>query len=291
MKGIQLREIRARFREELAGTYPSGEIDSIFHLLIGHFYGYSRMVLALEPRLELDLEAARPLLRALEDLKGHRPVQQITGYASFMGMELRVTPAVLIPRPETEELVRWALEDIPDGSGPSRVLDIGTGSGCIALGLKKFLPGAEVHAMDLSPEALEVARSNADLQGLRVHFHAGDVCDPQEEPWPQFDLLVSNPPYVPRRDLEQMEPHVAAFEPHLALFVPDGDPLKIYRCICRFAHRHLLPGGRVYLEIYEKGGPGVCGLLRQEGFSDIELKKDIFGRDRLIRARWTGTPS
>ena len=285
-----LSDIRTRFRTELSRDYPREEIDQIFHLLTAHFFDLPKTALAMEPLRELTQAEARLLLESLDKLKQHLPVQYITGRAPFLGMELSVTPAVLIPRPETEELVHWILRDFGNQQGGIQVLDIGTGSGCIALGVKKHLREAVVHALDLSGGALEVARANAEAQQLELQFHRGDICDPGET-WPSFDLIVSNPPYVPLADKGSMEPHVTESEPHLALFVPDGDPLKFYRCICRFARRYLKADGRLYLEVHKDYGNAVAGLLEANDFADIVLKKDIFGRDRMISARWTALPS
>jgi release factor glutamine methyltransferase len=289
MKAYLLREIRERFREDLKDTYGPEEISNIFQLLVSHYFGFPRTLLALEPQKTLQAGEARLLLDALVKLQENVPVQYITGKVLFMGMELQVSPAVLIPRPETEELVRWILEShlsVP----PQRVLDIGTGSGCIALGIKKNWKEATVMAMDLSSPALEMARSNARKLRMDVTFRKGDIRDPGPQ-WPEFDIITSNPPYVPDGDRASMQPHVVESEPEEALFVPDGDPLGIYGDILRFASGHLKPGGWVYLEIYEAFGAPVCDALRGAGFVNIELKKDIFGKDRFVRGRYPGKPS
>ena len=283
-----LRQIRDDYREHLRDLYPQQEIDHIFNILLAHFLGLPRITLAMEPFKALDDGEALPLLQALEALKAHQPVQYITGRAPFMGMDLRVTPQVLIPRPETEGLVLWILDLVGESPGGYRFLDVGTGSGCIALALKQAMPASEGHAMDLSGDALEIARSNAVAQGLDLVFHQSDLRLPGGY-WPEFDLLVSNPPYVPLSEKDRMAPHVARSEPHLALFVPDGDPLLMYRYLACFGTAHLKTGGWLFLEVHESFGREVAGLLAGEGFSDVLLKKDIFGKDRFVRGRWPGS--
>ena len=278
-----MHNIRQEFREALKERYPPEEISSIFYLLTGHYFDIPRNILAMEPQKKLGPEDAQLLLDALQKLKANAPVQYITGNTFFMEMELQVSPAVLVPRSETEELVRWILASHRDGA-PLKILDIGTGSGCIALGLKKNWGDASLVAMDISSEALEIAGWNADALGLEVRFHSGDVREPGRN-WPDFDLLVSNPPYVPSRDRASMQPHVVESEPHLALFVPDEDPLCFYRDILQFGKHHLKAGGWLYLEIYEAFGKQVCHLLREANYTDIELKKDIFGKARFVRGR------
>ncbi|UCE68941.1 MAG: peptide chain release factor N(5)-glutamine methyltransferase [Flavobacteriaceae bacterium] len=288
MKESFLRDIRQQFRDALKDRYPPGEISSIFHLLTSHYFGFPRTQLAMEPQTTLSPEKTGLLLGALEKLLANIPVQYITGNTLFMDMELQVSRSVLVPRPETEELVRWIIASHKD-AGSRRILDIGTGSGCIALGLKKNWGEATLLGMDVSSGALEIARNNAQALQLEVRFRQGDIREPGMD-WPAFDLLVSNPPYVPARDRAYMQPHVAESEPPLALFVPDEDPLCFYRDILRFGKRHLKPGGWLYLEIYEAFGKRVCKLLRESGFTDIEIKKDIFGKARFVRGQRPGTP-
>lgn len=287
MRLTPLRAIRQNYREQLRGQYAPGEIDQVFHILLEHFLGLPRITLAMEPGKALSESQAQPLLHALEALKAHRPVQYITGRAPFMGMDLRVSPEVLIPRPETEELVLWILESGEGFPRGGRFIDVGTGSGCIALALKQALPAAEGHAMDISGNALEIARSNALAQGVDLFFHQRDLCLPGGE-WPQFDLVVSNPPYVPRSEEDRMMPRVARSEPHGALFVPDDDPLLMYRHLARFGSEHLNTGGWLFLEVHEAFGKGVANLLEREGYTGVVLKKDIFGKDRFVRGQWPG---
>ena len=289
MKPILLKELREQYRDELKELYPASEIDSIFQMLMDHFFNFPRTLIALEPNKELEPADAKLLCDSLQELRANKPVQYVIGSVPFMGMDLRVSPAVLIPRPETEEMLQWILKETNPVHNKLRTIDIGTGSGCIALAFKKHFLAAEVHAMDLSQPALEIARKNAQEQNLELILHQGDICNPGKN-WPVFDLLISNPPYVPEKEWHQMDLHVRDSEPGLALFVPDSDPLLIFRCICRFACENLKTGGLVYVEIHKDFGPQVRNLFREFGYTDIVLKKDIFGKDRFVRGRWTGSP-
>ena len=192
-----------------------------------------------------------------------------------------MTPSVLIPRPETEELVSWIVEDHPDA--PVRILDIGTGSGCIPVSLAHRLPLSTVHAWDVSPEALEVARRNAIRNGVTVHFLQVDAL---QESWPSLniDVLVSNPPYITEKERTDMERNVLDWEPELALFVPDNDPLLFYRHIARIGLDLLSPSGTLYYEINRAYGAETVSLLQQLGYHSVELRKDLSGNDRMVKA-------
>jgi release factor glutamine methyltransferase len=287
MSAVYLKELRARFRLELSQAYPPEEIDSIFYLLIAHYLEYPKMILALQPKKQIKGTEAARLLNALEDLKAHRPVQHIIGHACFMDMNLKVSPDVLIPRPETAELVDWIAGDFSGKRQQHIILDVGTGSGCISLGLKRHLPHAEIHGIDISEEALKIATSNAKAHNLDVMFYKGDLMDPESVP-SEFDVLVSNPPYVPQCELGAMQAHVRHSEPHLALFVPDDAPLLNYHYLCELAVRKLKMNGWMYLETHEDFATGVAALLENRGFRAVEIKKDIFGKDRFVRGQWLG---
>jgi release factor glutamine methyltransferase len=197
---------------------------------------------------------------------------------------LYVDEEVLIPRPETEELVEWIIAEYADGAGALKILDIGTGSGCIPLALKRKWAAADVHAIDVSDGALRVAQKNASSQNLDVHYHAFDILSAGEFPLGSFDVIVSNPPYIPLRDKDQMRDNVLMFEPWLALFVENDDPLCFYKAIAGFGRRYLKQEGSLFFEIHEEAGQSVTDLLKSTGYHSIQLRKDMQGKDRMIRA-------
>jgi len=225
----------------------------------------------------------------LHRLKKGEPLQHILGYAEFCELELRVSPDVLVPRPETEELVHWILELLrnadPVKSRAPLICDIGTGSGCIALALKKELPDSLIMGTDISPEAIEMARENAARHYLDVHFLVHDILSQQ---WPEEytspDIIVSNPPYIPLRERQNLEIRVSEFEPEMALFVPDDDPLLYYKVIAQKAYMQLKTNGNLFFEIHESFAEQVSSLIDGEGFSSIDIKKDINGKDRMLSA-------
>lgn len=276
-----LADLRNLYRKDLADEYPEAESDQVFYNLLDHYLGLPRFILGVDPGRFLSRAAEDPMLEALHRLKNHEPVQYITGKAHFMGMELQVTPAVLIPRPETEGLVRWVLEAYPGETFPKRVLDAGTGSGCIALALAREWIASELFAVDASAEALAVARQNAREQELDVAFLQGDMCQPEALPGP-FDLIVSNPPYIPRADALEVQARVRKSEPEQALFVPDAKPLKFYSCLLDAGRRRLSPGGALYVETHHSLAGEVASHFRQAGYVDIRVKKDIFGKERYV---------
>lgn len=284
---MRLREIKEIFHKELVGIYPREEIEAFFHRCVEHYLKLERFVLVLRPDLVLTKEEEAPLYAALAQLRQEQPLQYILGVAHFMDLEFKVNGNVLIPRVETEELVRWILDDSRSGADPIRVLDIGTGSGCIAIALAKHLSGAQVHALDISPGALELARENATAHGVEVHFREEDILESPAlgDAEPKFDLIVSNPPYVREREKLDMRNNVKEHEPNIALFVPDKDPLRFYGAIARYAQENLRDGGFMYLEINQYLGKETESLLREHNFSELELRKDLFGNDRMIKAK------
>jgi release factor glutamine methyltransferase len=216
-------------------------------------------------------------------LLAHRPVQYVLHESWFYGLKLYVDENVLIPRPETEELVEWML------SSPIRVtptiLDVGTGSGCIAIALAKHLPFAQVHACDISPDALNVARQNAAAQKVPLILHELDFLNPQTwETLPSISCLVSNPPYIPLKEKTAMDTHVIDFEPNQALFVPNDDALVFYHALSEFSKKQLPKGGQLFVEIHEDMGQQVTTLFREAGFSEVILRQDLQGKDRMIKA-------
>lgn len=276
-----LREIKNIFHKELDGIYGKEEVSSFFYLLIEHYYKLERFVLAVQPNLVLAKQEQALIFEALSELKLEKPVQHILGTAYFMELDFKVNEQVLIPRPETEDLVGWILDDIKAMEGPVSILDIGTGSGCIPIVLAKNNSDVRVKASDISAEALRVAQINAENHQVTIDFFQADIFE-----WDHgytYDLIVSNPPYVREMEKASMQTNVLHHEPRIALFVPDGDPLKFYRAIVKFASGHLKAKGALYLEINQYLGNEMMALLRDFGFSSIALRKDIFGNDRMVK--------
>jgi len=287
-----LKEIKTIFHTELDVRYGALEVASFFYLLIEHFLDLEKFVLALQPELVISKEEEAPLFRALSQLKQDIPVQYIIGETEFMDLKFAVSPYVLIPRPETEDLVRWILEDyealVATEKKTISILDIGTGSGCIAISLAKNLKYCEVKALDISSDALEVAKSNAVSNGVEVNFYTGDILTGVSEPKikSKFDIIVSNPPYVRQLEKNKMHTNVLEHEPENALFVSDSDPLLFYRAIAQFAEKHLVANGSLYLEINQYLAAEMVELLKSYHFTQIELRKDIFGNDRMMKVSW-----
>ena len=280
-----LREIRNVFHKELDPRYPEQEVDSFFYRMLEHYLGLERFVLAIQPNLTLTKEEEQPLFEGLSALKMDRPIQYILGIAHFMEMDFTVNEHVLIPRPETEELVRWILEECQvERSRKLKILDIGTESGCIAVALAKNIPNSEVYALDISEKALEVAKLNATQNTTDIHFFQGDILT-MDTLGLKFDVIVSNPPYVREMEKENINANVKNYEPGLALFVKDESPLMFYKKITFFARHNLSKDGLLFFEINQYLGEATKHLLEDQKFVDIELRKDIFGNDRMLRGR------
>ncbi|WP_161596762.1 peptide chain release factor N(5)-glutamine methyltransferase [Chitinophaga vietnamensis] len=269
----------------ISDIYDEREAANIAHIVLEHLTGMSKLDRIIHKAQLLSTEQHAGLKAAITALQRHEPVQYITGSSWFYGMELLVTPDVLIPRPETEELVEWIVQDA--ATQPSaHILDIGTGSGCIPLALKKSLPAATVWGIDVSEGALQVARNNGVRQKLDVTFKHTDVLDAlQVADLPNFNIIVSNPPYITQSEKKSMQQQVWGFEPSLALFVPDNDALLFYRHISLLAQNKLKPGGLLYFEINEALGKEVVALMESHGFTEVELKQDMFGKDRMVRGQ------
>ncbi len=274
--------IRLSVIRRISATMEEGEAKAVAMLLFEKLFGLSQTDVLMGKAEELEAADVQRLDKCVDRICGGEPVQYVLGKADFMGMELDVTPAVLIPRPETEELVNEVVNALADRKSP-RILDIGTGSGCIALAIKQLIPLAEVTAWDISPEALRVARNNAEQLGLDICFEQRDILSTNLSVMSEvFDLIVSNPPYICRQESEEMERRVTDFEPHAALFVPDDDPLLFYRAITRFATVALRTGGQLFFEINRRFGRQVCELMRQAGFEGVTLKTDQFDNPRIV---------
>ena len=282
-----LKEIKSIYHKELDKNYGVEEVSSFFYLLIVHFLKLEKFVLALTPNLVVNKEEEAILFKALSELKQDVPVQHIIGETEFMDMRFKVSPKVLIPRPETEDLVRWVIADSSaEQYQPLTILDIGTGSGCIPIALAKHLEGAQVSALDISSDALQVAQTNALENNVNLNFYQVDILDKTSTSTinSKFDIIVSNPPYVRELEKNEMHKNVLKYEPGIALFVSDKDPLVFYRAIANFAVKNLADDGRLYLEINQYLGKEMLRLLSEYNFKDIELRKDIFGNDRMVKA-------
>ena len=284
-----LREIKNIFHAELDALYQQEEVRSFFSMLIEHYLGLERFVLALQPDFTISKEEERPFFEALGRLKLQEPIQHIIGKTHFMEMDFRVSKDVLIPRPETEELVRWIIDEIQNTKYEVRsinalkILDIGTGSGCIAISLAKHLSKADVYAVDISEEALKVAKANAVSNEVDVTFIKQDVL--KGELLLEFDIIVSNPPYVREMEKDEIHKNVLDYEPPQALFVTNEDPLVFYKSITALASIHLKEGGSLFLEINQYLGKETKQLLNDHNFSEIELRKDMFGNDRMLKGK------
>ena len=295
---MNLAEAEKQIAESLKKVYDEAESRNIAKLVLEDCTSFSPQHLLLNKNTAITAEQENKIETCIHRLLQHEPVQYVMQKAWFYGMELYVDKAVLIPRPETEELVDWIVKDVnasgrnvfqkaatdADATTQLKILDIGTGSGCIALALKKAMPRAEVWGCDVSEEALNVARRNGSALDIRVDFQGLNFLDEaQQKLLPTVDIIVSNPPYVPLKDKESMSANVVEHEPHTALFVPDNDALIFYKAIAAFAAKRLYENGAIYLEIHEKLGGEVVSLLQQEGFT-AELKKDMQGKDRMVKA-------
>ena len=278
----RVRDILALYHEELDGMYGSGEVSAFGEMLFEAFLGWDRVRLLTSREQTIDQSDLLRFHWALEDLKRHRPIQHIIGHTDFCGCRIAVSPNVLIPRPETEEMVEWIV-----GSGQwvvGSILDLCTGSGCIAIALKKAFPQAEVTAVDVSPAALEMARQNAENNGAEVRFVQADILQTHYPlPTTHYPLIVSNPPYVLDSERAQMQPNVLDYDPALALFVPDDDPLRFYKAIAAIAKEHLSTDGLLVVEINEALADETAALFRACGFSPT-IHDDFRGKHRWIAA-------
>ena len=283
---MSLKELREKFHTVLESIYDKNEVDSFFFILLEHYLGYNRIKLALEPELTISEKDSQLFLDALKALKHQQPIQYILGETEFFGIPFKVNNDVLIPRPETEELVASIINDVSN-LDKITILDIGTGSGCIAIALAKHLPNASVFALDVSAAALKVAKKNAELNTVSIEFLEADILNFKHFTSEKFDIIVSNPPYVRQLEKPYMKANVLDNEPHLSLFVTNEDPLQFYKAITKFAVNNLNNKGMLYFEINEYLGNEMTQLLEKYNFSDVLLKQDIFNKDRMIKATKT----
>ncbi len=280
-----VKTYKSLFQKELSSLYDAMEIESFFFLILEQFRNLKRIDLALQPDLEFSEAEISQWNLVLEQLKQEIPIQYILGKTHFYGLEFQVNPNVLIPRPETEELVDWIIKTNSNGNlSPIKILDIGTGSGCIAISLAKNLPNASVFALDVSKKALEMAQINALQNETKITFIENNILETTSFEQ-QFDVIVSNPPYVRNLEKAEIKKNVLENEPHLALFVADDDALLFYRKIAQIAMKNLQSGGQLYFEINQYFGKETLDLLFDLGFQNIELRQDIYGNDRMISCR------
>jgi len=283
MAGTTVHSFSQSFQDALIDDYPVTEIRQFVRLIFEDLMGFSSTDLMLKGDTVLSDEQMKGLNAIIARLKTHEPIQYIIGTTEFYGLTFIVKPGVLIPRPETEELVDWILKD--NSVDKSNILDIGTGSGCIALSLKSNCPKAEVQAWDFSPQALEIAQENRQKLDLDVHFLLQDVLKVQPDTLKdRFSCIVSNPPYVRELEKAMMEGIVLKHEPHSALFVDDHDPLIFYRTIAQLGLTLLNEGGSLFFEINEYLGQEMKTLLTDLGYQSVTCRKDLSGKDRMMKA-------
>lgn len=274
-----------RLKNDLQPLYDEREAVAVAHIIMEHITGLGKLQRISHKDDVLSARELEAFANAIQLLVKGTPVQHITGKAWFAGYEFMVNKHVLIPRPETEELVQWIASDNATFSA-LHILDVGSGSGCIPVMLKKLLPAAAVTSCDVSPNALEVARQNAVHMHVDVTFlHLDFLNEIERAALDKYEVIVSNPPYIPMREMERLHTNVREHEPHLALFVPNDDPLLFYRAIAEFGHTHLLDGGCIYCELDADHAVETKELFLQLGYGNVELRKDIHGNYRMLRAR------
>ncbi|MBB3188543.1 peptide chain release factor N(5)-glutamine methyltransferase [Microbacter margulisiae] len=273
----------ASFSDRLASIYNKSEANAIVLQLMQHITEWSKARLLAEREITLTPSQSDAMEDGINRILKHEPIQYILGNVDFHGVTLKVDPRVLIPRPETEELVEWVLQD--SNCGHCMILDCCTGSGCIAVALAQQLPNATLFACDISQDALNVAHENALLNNVKVNYFKADVLSPVfSEKVQPIDIIVSNPPYVLKQEKKNMQANVLDFEPHKALFVPEDDPLVFYRAIAQTATRKLTPKGKLFFEINANFGQEVVRILKLAGFNHVELKKDLYSNVRMVSA-------
>ena len=277
---MKLKEAIEQLRSGLAGVAEPQEVQAMIRIICEDIFNYDQVDVALRQESELPDFAQERVTEIIARLRRHEPLQYIVGSARFHGHRFKVTPAVLIPRPETEQLIDMIVDENP--ASDLRVLDMGTGSGCIAISLARALRFAQVDALDVSRDALAVARENAAALKVKVRFFESDMLSPQ--PPARYDIIVSNPPYVCWSERESMERNVLDYEPGQALFVPDNDPLLFYKAIAAYATASLERGGRLYLEINQRFGNEIKRLLEGNGFDEVRIIEDSYGKTRFAAA-------
>lgn len=288
---MQIKNLKTHFFSELKGIQEDSEIESFFFILTEYLHNLKRIDIAMHPDFEVSESDLAKWNSIIRDLKTEKPIQYITGEAWFYGLRFEVNEYTLIPRPETEELVDWIVQGLRVKGERLRVLDIGTGSGCIPISLKNEIPNAEVFSVDVSEKAIETAKKNAFNNNVEVTFIHQNILEVDDFKSLQssifslstaFDIIVSNPPYVRNLEKHEIKKNVLDYEPHLALFVEDTDALLFYRKIAQLALTGLKPNGKLFFEINQYLGKETVELLENLGFKNIELRKDFVGNDRMI---------
>lgn len=279
---MNLKDLKTYFKTELSPVFELSEIEVLFYRLVEHQLSLSKIDVVLKSDFEVNSEGQLFFKSAIQELKEEKPIQYIIGSTEFYGLSFKVTEDTLIPRPETEELVDWIVKDNSDKNKLS-ILDIGTGSGCIPICLAKNLPKGSISTLDVSEEAIMIAQENAKMNEVVVEFINDDIliysgCSEK------YDVIVSNPPYVRHLEKQEIKKNVLAYEPHLALFVEDSDPLIFYRKITEFAVENLTENGVLYFEINQYLGKETVDLVKRYGFTSVELRKDLSGNDRMLKA-------
>ncbi len=292
---MTIKQYRAHFNKSIKHLYPTSEIDSFFFLILEEYIGFKRIDIVLKSDFYIDQESLNLMQVATKQLEQEIPIQYIIGKTEFFGLPFNINKEVLIPRPETEELVEQVIKEVSliktyntasneaTNEKQITILDIGTGSGCIAISLKKQLPGSKISAIDVSDKALRVAKKNAALNKVNINFIHLDILKTNNLD-KLYDVIVSNPPYVRELEKKEMKNNVLNNEPHLALFVDNKNPLLFYNKIAELAKKFLTKNGQLHLEINQYLGKETIKLLAEKGFKNIQLKKDIFGNDRIIKA-------
>jgi release factor glutamine methyltransferase len=278
----KIKDVVRFFREQLQGIYDASEIESFIGLCFEEYLGLKRVDIVMNGERTMSESDLLKFNFAIKDLKKEKPIQQILGKGDFYGLKFYVDEHVLIPRPETEELVDLIIKENKDSN--SFILDIGTGSGCIPISLKKNILNAVVSSMDVSEKALAVAKRNAEENQVKINFILDDILNPSIEIVPKsFDIIVSNPPYIRISEKAEMSKNVLEYEPHLALFVYDNDPLLFYKKIADVALSVLKPDGKIYFEINENFGAECKQMLENKGFKNVALVKDLSNKNRILR--------
>ena len=280
---MTLSNLQSEFHSKLNLLYPKEEIDSIFSLVVSHLLNYSKIEIHGHLDKNISPEKEKQMLKILTRLELAEPVQYVIGKTEFYDLTLKTDKRALIPRQETEWLVDMVVKN-HDRKNTFSILDIGTGSGCIAITVAKYFPASQVTAIDNNKEALELAQQNAAVNKVKIHFLTDDILNPQLEYSP-FDIIISNPPYVRNSEKQFMHRNILEFEPASALYVPVDDPLVFYRAIATFGKKYLKPNGDIYLELNEFLGKETAGLYSDSGFSNIELHKDLNQKNRFLSAK------